>query len=164
VKSLGLYLLALLSVGVLRCATAGADESQPTKRVRYSGTFGWFSEMPEGGPVCEFNQPDWETSGYLRLTEPLDKQLVVHEEALGCRLRLTTEDDKVFSASSTSCEWDRAVSLRELGVTERTFEHIRYDSISGELEAQGKSIRVTAGGDRMVLCFTLKVLVSNDSA
>lgn len=126
---------------------------------RYSGTYAWFAEQPEDGPVCELMQGEWETEGYLRLEPGSDGGLEVYEEGVGCSLSAQSEDGVAFVAEATPCTWPGPVSLRDIGVVERSFDSWRYDSETGELLASGRQVRETDDGERLVSCFTLDLLV-----
>lgn len=156
--------LALLAVGVPNSA---AEAKEPTaQRLRYEGTFAWFSEQPEGGETCTFKQPDWPTSGYLRLERSANLGLNVYEEGWGCSIEAVADDEQghAFGAKAVSCTWNSAVSAREMGLVERTFESWQYDSQTGKLTALGRSIRKTAAGQRLVSCFSLDLTVALASA
>jgi hypothetical protein len=152
--------LALVSVSIPNCAAeAGEPASQ---RFRYDGTFGWFSEEPEGGETCTFKQPDWQTSGYLRLERSAARGLKVYEEAWGCTIEASAADEEseTFGANAVSCTWGGGVSVREMGVVERTFDSWQYDSRTGTLMASGRSVRKTAAGQRLVSCFSLDLTLT----
>jgi len=154
--------LTLLAVAVPNCA---ADAKEPaSQRLRYEGTFGWFSERPEGAQTCTFKQPDWQTGGYLQLERSGDLDLTVYEEAWGCTIEARSEDGRIFSAKSVSCKWNSNISVRDIGVVERTFDSWQYDAQTGKLTAAGRSVRKTAAGQRLASCFTLDLTVGVPSA
>jgi len=128
---------------------------------RYSGTYAWFAEQPEDGPVCEFMQGEWETEGHLRLEPSSDGGLEVYEAGVGCSLTAQSDDGVTFVADAVPCTWPGPVSLRDLGVVERSFDSWRYDSETGELLASGRLIRQTDDGERLLSCFTLDLLVDD---